>query len=286
MKTSQHSYTHLGPGESAAVEEQRRRLLPHVIRQESSSLWQQGETKEALRHLLGALKIWPYGPLSGRGEFRRYCEAEYAFSLAGRVQKFEQFLAEKYKDATDRRRDLVRQYAGRARVALPPVDLSLFLGWVGEAFKRGVDVEEDVERWFTELAACHPEEPFVVAGWGEARRLVAVHKYGSGFGSPSSWRMERACEKFEEAYCMDSGVPYFAARVQAIGFTVAVALAFTDKGRRRFDEAARWWEKAKPYYREHAPWMLEQRETATPERLGRWVGEMYGEGRGEESGGT
>lgn len=277
----------LGPAEHAVVEEQRRGLLPHVIRQEASSLWQQGETKEALGRLLDALKIWPYGPLSGRGEFREYCEAEYAFSIARRTENFKQFLEDNYETPPSFKRDLVRQYAGRSLVGLPPVDLSLFLGWVQEAFKRGVDVEQDVESWFYQLATRHPEEPFVVACWGEARRVVAVQKYGAGFGSPSSWRMDRAREKFEEAYRMDPNIPYFAARVQAIGFTAATAFADTDEVQRRFEEAARWWEKAKPFYREHAPWLLDQfGEEDKPERLERWGEERHNEGKNEANGGA
>lgn len=80
--------------------------------------------------------------------------------------------------------------------------------------------------------------------------------------------MDRARKKFEEAYRIDSGVPYFAARVQSIAFTVALAFGHKDEGRRRFDEAAGRWEKDKPYYREHAPWMLKPREANSPERLG------------------
>ncbi|MEW6637151.1 MAG: hypothetical protein AB1425_10125 [Actinomycetota bacterium] len=247
----------LGTVGHQVVEEQQRGLLPQIIRQEASSLWREGKTKEALVRLLDALKIWPYGPLSGRGEFREYEEAHHAFSIAGRVEAFDQFLATNHKHAPAVRRNIARQYAERALVGFPPVDLELFVVWVQEAFARGVDVEEDVEVWFSELTAAHPREPFVVAFWGEARRLVAVHKYGAGFGSPSSWRMDRAVEKFEEAYAMDQRVPYFAARAQGIRFTAALAFGDTDEGRRRFDEAAGWWEKAKPYYREHAPWALE-----------------------------
>lgn len=267
----------LGPGERASVEEQRRGLVPQVIRQEASSLWQQGERKEALGRLLDALKIWPYAPLSGRAEFREYCEAEYAFSIALRVESFEQYLAENYEEAPALRRNVAWQYAGRALVGLPPVDLALFARWIEEADKRGADVEEDVERWFTHLAETHPGDPFVVAYWGEARRVVAVQKYGAGFGSRTAWRMDGAAEKFEEAHRMDPSVPYFAVRVQAIGFTTATAFANTDEGERRFAEAAEWWEKAKPYYREHAPWMLEPGPSDAPERLGRWVGKLYGE---------
>lgn len=76
---------------------------------------------------------------------------------------------------------------------------------------------------------------------------------------------------------MAPGVPYFAARAQAIKFTAATAFARTDEGERRLDEAAGWWEKAKPYYREHAPWMLEPGPSDAPERLGHWVGKLYGE---------
>jgi uncharacterized protein YecA (UPF0149 family) len=69
--------------------------------------------------------------------------------------------------------------------------------------------------------------------------------------------MYRAVEKFEEAYSMAPNVPYFAARVQGIAFTVAVAPTLTDEGERRTYDLAEWWKKAIPYYREHAPWMLE-----------------------------
>jgi hypothetical protein len=110
----------LGATEPAAVEEQRRGLLPQIIRQEASSLWRRGEEREALARLLDALKIWPYGPLSGRGEFRELCEAEYTFSLARHVENFEQFLVENYENAPALRRNLAWQYAGRAFVGLPP----------------------------------------------------------------------------------------------------------------------------------------------------------------------
>lgn len=270
----------LGPGVSAAVEGQRRELLPGIVRQEASSLWRGGEEREALGRLADALKIWPYGPLSGPGELREFCESDYAFGLAGKLESFERFVEENYEDAArPARRGLVRQYTQRAMVGLPPVDFELFVGWIEEAIKRGVDVEEDAERWFSELAAAYPEDPFVVAYWGEARRLIALQKYGAGFGSPTSWRMDRAAEKFEEARRMAPDVPYFAARVQAIRFTAATGFAHTDEGERRFEEAASWWEKARPYYREHASWMLEPGPADQPERLGRWVGE--GEG-GEE----
>ena len=248
----------LGPGERAAVEEQRRGLLPGIVRQEASSLWRRGEKKEALGRLADALKIWPYGPLSGPGEFREFCESDYAFGLAHRMESFERFVDENYEGAArPARRGLSRKYAQRALAGLPPVDLELFVCWIEEAIKRGIDVEEDAERWFSELAATYPEDPFVVAYWGEARRLVAVQKYGAGLGSPTSWRMDRAVEKFEEAYRVAPNDPYFAARVHAIRFTAAIALAHTDEGERRLDEAMGWWEKAKPYYREHAPWALE-----------------------------
>lgn len=267
----------LGPGERLAVEEQRRGLLPGIVRQEASSLWREGEEKEAMGRLLDALKIWPYGPLSGPGEFREYCESDYAFGLADRVESLERFVAENYEGGTAPRKDLARQYAQRALAGLPPVDFELFVGWIEEAIKRGVDAEEDAERWFSELAAVYPEAPFVVAYWGEARRLIAIRKYGAGFGSPTAWRMDRAAEKFEEAHRMAPGVPYFAARAQAIKFTAATAFARTDERERRLDEAAGWWEKAKPYYREHAPWMLEPGPSDAPERLGHWVGKLYGE---------
>lgn len=80
-------------------------------------------------------------------------------------------MAKNYEDVPAGRRDLAGQYAGRAMVGLPPVDLGLFLDWVSEAFKRGPDVEEDVESWFSELATSYPEEPFIVAFWAEVRRL-------------------------------------------------------------------------------------------------------------------
>lgn len=264
----------LSPREHPAVEEQRRDLIPGIVRQEASSLWRRGEEREALGRLADALKIWPYGPLSGPGEFREFCESDYAFALAGKLENFERFVEENYEDAArSARRGLARQYARRALVGLPPVDFELFVGWVEEAVKRGVDVEEDAERWFSEMAAAYPEDPFVLAYWGEARRLIALRKYGAGFGSPTSWRMDRAAEKFEEAYAMQSNVPYFATRVQAIKFTAATAFAYADERERKFDEAADWWQKAKPYYREHAPWMLEPGPADQPERLGRWVGE-------------
>lgn len=269
----------LGPGEGAAVEEQRWRLLPGIVRQEASSLWQGGDEKEALGRLADALKIWPYGPLSGPGEFREFCESNYAFGLANHMEDFERFVEENYGGAARlARRNLARQYAQRALDGLPLVDFDLFAGWIQEAIGRGVDVEEDAERWFSELAATHPEDPFVVAYWGEARRLIAVRKYGAGFGSPTSWRMDRAAEKFEEAYGMAPDVPYFAARVQAIKFTAATAFAFKEEGERRLEEAAGWLEKSKPYYREHAPWALEPGTMDEPEQLGEWVGE----GRGGE----
>jgi uncharacterized protein YecA (UPF0149 family) len=87
--------------------------------------------------------------------------------------------------------------------------------------------------------------------------LIAIQKYGAGLGSSTSWRMDHAVEKFEDAYQMAPDVPYFAARVHAIRFTAATGRAYTDERRPRFDEAARWWKKAIPYYREHAPWALE-----------------------------
>ena len=58
----------LGPGETAAVEEQRRGLLPGIVRQEASSLWRRGEERQALDRLADALLVWPYGPLSGPGD--------------------------------------------------------------------------------------------------------------------------------------------------------------------------------------------------------------------------
>lgn len=76
----------LGPGERAAVEEQRRILLPGIVRQEASSLWRRGEEREALGRLADALKIWPYGPFSCLGEF---CESYYAFELADKLENFD-----------------------------------------------------------------------------------------------------------------------------------------------------------------------------------------------------
>jgi hypothetical protein len=248
----------LGPGERAAVEEQRRILLPGIVRQEASSLWRRGEEREALGRLADALKIWPYGPFSSLGEFREFCESYYAFELAGKLENFDQFVEKHYEGAgRPERRSLARQYVQRALAGLPPVDFELFVGWIEEAIKRDVEVEEDAERWFSDLTAAYPEDPFVVAYWGEARRLIAIFKYGAGRGSPTSWNMYRAVEKFEDAYTMAPDVPYFAARVQAIALTVAVAPALTDEGKRRAYDLAGWWKKAIPYYREHAPWALE-----------------------------
>ena len=266
----------LGPGEQAAVEGQRRGLLPQTIRQEASSLWQQGELKAALSRLLDALKISPHAPLSGRGEYREYCEARYAFEVAQRYERFDRYVAENYAEAPALRRDVAWQYARRALAGLPPVDLSLFSTWIQEAVRRGVDVEEDAERWLSELAAVHPEDPFVIAEWGEARRVIAVGKYGAVVGSADSWRMDGAAERFGEAYRMAPGVPYFAARAQAISFTASFAYHGTKEGERRFDESLGWWGKAKPYYREHAPWMLEPGPLDEPERLARWVNESKG----------
>lgn len=143
-----------------------------------------------------------------------------------------------------------------------------------EAQGRGIDVEQKAERWLSELAAAYPGEPFVVVCWGEVRRVIAVYKYHATFGSPTAWRMDRAAEKFEEAYRMAPGVPYFAARTQALRFTAAAAFAHTDEGERRFDEATGWWERARPYYHEHAPWMLESGPLNEPDRLGHWVSEQ------------
>ena len=266
----------LGPGEEAAVEEQKRGLMPQIIRQEASSLWQQGELKAALSRLLDALKISPHAPLSGRGEYREYCEARYAFEVAQRYERFDRYVAENYAEAPALRRDVAWQYARRALAGLPPVDLSLFSTWIQEAVRRGVDVEEDAERWLSELAAVHPEDPFVIAEWGEARRVIAVGKYGAVVGSADSWRMDGAAERFGEAYRMAPGVPYFAARAQAISFTASFAYHGTKEGEQRFDESLGWWGKAKPYYREHAPWMLEPGPLDEPERLARWVDEPNG----------
>ena len=262
----------LGPGESAAVEEQRRELLPGIVRQEASSLWRRGSERQALGRLADALKIWPYGPLSGPGEFREFCESHHAFEFARRFENFEAFVEENYEGSErPARRGLIRQYAQRALAGLPPVDFELFVVWIEEAIKRAIDVEGDVERWFSELVAAYPEDPFVVAYWGEARRLIAVQKYGAGPGSPTSWCMDRAAEKFEDAHRMAPDVPYFAARVQGIRFTAATGFARTEEGERRFDEAAAWWEKAVPYYREHAPWALEPGPLDEPEQVARWA---------------
>jgi hypothetical protein len=259
----------LGDIERATVEEQRRGLLPQIVRQEASSLWRRGAKREALTRLLDALKIWPYAPFSGRGEFREYIESAHAFSLAHRSEEWEQRLAENVKNKPGLRRSRAWQYAERARIGVPSPNLPLFLDWIGEELQRGIDLEEEVEHWFAELAGCYPEDAFVVTPWGEARRLVAVHKYGAGAGSPTAWRLDRAAEKFETAYRMAPDVPYFAARVHGIKFTAAITLASTEDGERRLAEQAEWWEKAKPYYREHAPWALEpepEDESETPGR--------------------
>ena len=233
-------------------------LLPGIVRQEASSLWRRGDKREALERLADALKIWPYGPYRGRGDFREFCESFYAFGLGGKLESFEQFVEARYEGATKpARRGLARPYVQRALAGLPPVDFELFVSWLQEAIRHGIDVEEDAERWFTELTSAYPEDPFVVAYWGEVRRLIAIFKYGAGRGSPTSWRMDRAVEKFKEAYHMAPDVPYFAARVHAIMFTVAVAPALRDERKRRTYDLAWWWKKAIPYYREHAPWALE-----------------------------
>ena len=275
----------LGPGERLAVEEQRRGLLPGIVRQEASSLWRGNDAKEAMGRLIDGLKAWPYGPLPGPGEFREYLESDYAFSLAEHVESFERFVADNYGDETAPRKDLTRQYRQRALAGLPPVDFELFSKWLGEAQGRSIDVEQEAERWLADLAAAYPEEPFVTACWGEARRVIAVSKYHATFGSPTAWRMDRAAEKFEEAYLMAPDIPYFAARTQALRFAAAAAFAHTDEGERRMDEAFGWWERAKPYYREHAPWMLEPGSLDKSERLGNWVAEQdRAENRGEGGG--
>lgn len=165
------------------------------------------------------------------------------------------------------------------------MDFELFVGWIARAIGRGVDVEDDAERWFAGLVDAHPDAPFVVAYWGEARRRIAIQKYGAGFGSPTARRMDRAAEKFEEAHRMAPKIPYFAARVQGIRFTAATALARTDEGDRRIAEAMEWWEKAVLYYREHAPWALEPGPLDDPEPLARWAGESVRE-NGRAEGGT
>ena len=248
----------LEAGEGGVVEDQRRGLLPGIVRQEASSLWRRGEEGEALGRLADALTIWPYGPFSSKGDFREFCESFYAFEFGRKLENFDRFVEEKYEGAArPARRGLARQYVQRALAGLPPVDFELFVGWVQEAIRHGIDVEEDAERWFTELTDAYPEDPFVVAYWGEARRLIAIFKYGAGRGSPTSWRMDRAVEKFKDAYYMAPNVPYFAARVHAIAFSVAVAPALRDERKRRTNDLAWWWKKAIPYYREHAPWALE-----------------------------
>lgn len=240
-----------------AIEDLRRTLLPIMIRTQASLTWFTGDKHGALNRMLDALKIWPLGPMRTRSEFRTFYEARYAFEMAAGAVDFRQFLEEDYDSPTEDLEKLAEQFGERALHGLPVLDLPLFVDWIAALLEEGVDLESFIDRWFSELAEHHPEEPFVLALWGDALRLVAVHKYGSELGRPDIARLDAAIEKFTEAYSLQPEIKIFAARIWGIGLVAASGLAnTTEEGQRRRDDLAAWGHEAREYWRDHLPEML------------------------------
>jgi hypothetical protein len=186
-----------------------------------------------------------------RSEFRTFYEARYALDHFAREANWKQVLEENYRSPSDDLEKLEELFASRALLGLPAIDLPLFVDWIVDLLEEGVDLEADIERWFSELAEHHPEEPFVFAFWGDALRLVAALKYGSSPGKPDVPRLDAAIEKFSEAYRLQPDIKVFAARIWGLGMIASFAFGDTEEGQRRRDSLHTWAQEAKDYFREY-----------------------------------
>ena len=267
-------------GAQGAIEQQRRALLPQVLRQQATSLWGSGQHARGMERLREGLQIEPLWPFGSREKFKDFYNYYYAFQISSSMDDLSSFIAERYGEQAPFEEELAPRFAERAYVGLPSANLELLAEWIHEELAAGEDLEDDIEAWFADLASEHPEDPFVLMYWGEARRIVSVGKYGTNLLEPHAPSLERAAEKFEEAYSKAPDLKVAAFRVAGIlrAPAAAVVIEDEDEGARRFAEVTAWYREALPYLEEYMPWVFDDypRDQATREQMAEFFAHRLG----------
>ncbi len=266
-----------GPVAARTAQAQREAVLPAIIRQEAASLWYGGERIRALKRLLDALKIYPFGPFVSRERFREYYNNRYAQIYASKYDDFHAFLAARYgHHRLPFEEDLAPRYAERALAGFGLVDLELFVDWIERAASEGVAVTDKVGRWFSELVSRYPADPFVRLYWGDALRRVTIVEQGEILSNPDARLWDPVAEKFKRAYELDPSLAVAAVRAAGVLLPTAYPLRDTAEGERRENEVRDLYVEGRPFFERYAPWMLEGGR-GTPDDLADWIGREEGD---------
>jgi len=161
----------------------------------------------------------------------------------------------------------------RALADLAPVDLELFVDWIGRAASEGVDLADKVGVWFSRLTSAYPGDPFVRLYWGEALRIVTIVEHGAIMANPDARLWDPVVDKFKRAYALDPMLAVAAVRAAGVLLPTAYPVRDTPEGERRLAEAFDLMvEKGKPFYERFAPWALEGGR-GTEDDVADWVGQ-------------
>lgn len=273
-----------GAGAAEAARAQRKAIMPAFLRQEAASHLHGGQRVRALERLLEGLKLDPLFPFGSRERFREYYNNRYAFTLATWYDDFDEFLAERYGgQGPSFERDLAARYTERGLTELVPVDIELFVDWIGRAASEGVAVADKVGAWFSELRSRHPDEPFVLLYWGEALRKIKIVKHGEIMANPDARLWDPVADKFKRAYALDPTLAVAAVRAAGVLHPTLGPLLGTPEGESRASEVRDLQlEKGRPFFEQFAPWTLEGGR-GTEDDLAAWV-ERSGQGPGAGEG--
>ncbi len=226
------------PEAVAAARDLEKLVLSHIVRQEAWTLSYADRQVLAVERLVEVLKVDLFAPMADEAEFKDFCENVYNHSFSQRLDEWTRRLSEGDPEAASGTPAPSQRFRERALVDLPTPTLELLTHWIESSHSQETDSEDLAERLFSELDAAYPRNAFVQYYWGEARRLVSVVKYGTRPGTPHVPSMDRAREKFEEAYGLDPELRLAAFRVSGLLMASAVGLEDREEIGRRFGRAA------------------------------------------------
>lgn len=241
------------PEGTDVVRKQRKALMPAAIRAHASTMWFGGQKVVALERLMDGLAIDPLAPIGSRAEFHTFYDNWYAFTLSEHFNDFSTFVNERSENPLPPLKNITPRFADAAFAGLPPVDALLFLGRLQEVLKYGEELEERVERWFGDLHSAHPDNPFVLVFWADARKEISWAKYGSREFAPHAPTMLRSAEKLEEAYKLDPSLDVVATRLSVILLGIAIACEGTPDFDNLLEKSNTWATKGAAYWRKHIP---------------------------------